>query len=313
MRWLAKSAVQHVVARLPHSQDVNYLLQRRVSRRLPIPLPQLLKKVGWARRHLEGIERFGPEKPLSSLEFYEFGAGWDLVVPLALWSAGVEHQTVVDLTPHVRLELLDASLEKFSRHRAAIEEALGRPTRPVPGSGFGIGELERVFGIRYLAPIDARRTPFPSGTFDVITTSDTLEHVPVGDLPAIVAECRRLLTDEGVMSHLVDLMDHYRYVDDRITVYNFLRFPDAVWRVLDSPIEHQNRLRLPAYRQLVQEGGFVLHDEEVRGPDQRDLERLRSVPLAPRFRRMDPRDVGAKSVKLVATVRRSADPSAGAS
>ncbi|MDX1622160.1 MAG: methyltransferase domain-containing protein [Nitriliruptorales bacterium] len=257
-----------------------------------------------ARRHLDGIDRFGPERPVSALTFFEFGAGWDLAGPLSYWCAGVDRQIVVDLAPCSRLELVNASLAAFATNHRAIEEAMGRPIRPVTGGAVtSIEELALRFGIRYVAPVDARHTPFDTGSFDVITSTDTLEHVPAEDLPAILVECRRLLAPDGVMSHLVDLMDHYRYVDDRITVSNFLRFSDRAWGWLNSPLEHQNRLRRPAYSAMVQRAGFVVRDEEVRPPSEADVERLRRMRLADGFREMDLYDVGCRSVKLVSTPR----------
>lgn len=301
MRWLAKSLVQNTIVHLPRHEEINYFLQRRVSRRLPMPWELMLKKVDWAGRHLAAVRRFGPDRPVEELTLMEMGAGWDLVVPLSLWMCGVEHQVAVDIEPHVRLELLNDALARLGAAPDTVAGRLDAFVRPVdPAPVDSLEELRRRFGIDYRAPVDGRSTPFAAGSFDAVTSSDTLEHLPVAVLAPVLAELRRLLARQGVMSHLIDMMDHYRYVDPAITVYNFLKFGDRAWGWLNSPIEHQNRLRLPDYRALVERAGFRILTEEVHRPTEENLEHLRSMDLAPRFRDDALDDLGAKGMLMVA-------------
>lgn len=50
-------------------------------------------------------------------------------------------------------------------------------------------------------PYDGRRLPFASGTFDIIFSSNVLEHVT--SLPELLVEMRRVLKSGGVAIHLV--------------------------------------------------------------------------------------------------------------
>jgi hypothetical protein len=302
MRWLAKSMIHNTIVHLPRQEEVNYFLQRRVSRRLPLSWEMMLKKVSWATRHLEAVRRHGPDRATEDLRFMEMGAGWDLVVPLSLWMSGVERQVVIDISPHVRLELLNDALARLGAAPDAVAERLASFVRPVdPTPVCSLEELHRRFGIDYQAPVNGGQTPFERGSFDAVISSDTLEHIPKRALAAVLVETRRLLSDRGVMSHLIDMMDHYRYVDRSITVYNFLQYGDRAWSWLNSPIEHQNRLRLPDYRTALEDAGFRLLAEEVRWPRDEDLARLRAMALAPRFRRYELDELGAKAALLVAT------------
>jgi SAM-dependent methyltransferase len=52
--------------------------------------------------------------------------------------------------------------------------------------------------------VDMRRLPFPSGSFDLVVHSDTLEHVPDPELA--LAECRRVLTPAGALAFTVPVI-----------------------------------------------------------------------------------------------------------
>jgi len=299
MRWLAKSVVQNVIHLLPKEEVVNHFFQVRVSRRLPLDDGHLRKKAEDAGRHLAVIRDAGHE--LERIRAFEFGAGWDLVGPLCFWLAGVNDQTLVDIAPHTRLSLVNHTLQRLHHLAPELEQALGGSLRTLdPAPLTSLTDLRERFGISYLAPVDAAATGHPDATFDVVTTSDTLEHIPAAALPSILRECRRILKPDGIMSHLVDMMDHYRYIDPKITVYNFLQYSDRAWRLLNSPIEPQNRLRLPDYQAIFADAGLTILDQEVKEPTAKDLEWLARADLAERFRGYDLPSLGAKAVRITA-------------
>lgn len=308
MKWVAKLAVQRAISPLPNSHEINHIFQRHVSRRLPTTDKHLLKKAGWARAHLAAHER-NAGLPLSRVHAYEFGGGWDLAVPLCYWAAGINRQTIIDIASHLRLDMLEHSLQRFSVLHSELEDALERPLRRIESVPLTtISDLESNFGIEYLAPRDARCTGFESGTFDLITSSDTLEHIRADDLPPILRECGRLLSSTGIMSHMVDMMDHYRYVDRSITVYNFLKFSNQQWRLLNSPIEPQNRLRISDYRTLLEASELTILEEDLRRPTDADISSLANMKIARAFANYSIEDLGAKSVRFTAVSGRDQSP-----
>jgi SAM-dependent methyltransferase len=52
--------------------------------------------------------------------------------------------------------------------------------------------------------VDMRHLPFPSGSFDLVVHSDTLEHVPEPELA--LTECRRVLAAEGALAFTVPVI-----------------------------------------------------------------------------------------------------------
>ena len=309
MRWLAKAALQQGIGALPHAESVNYAFQRRVSRTLPTGEGVLRRKFRRALAHIRAYEEHGPQRELGGATFYEFGAGWDLAIQLSYWALGVERQTLVDIRPNLRPELVNLTLERLHRLRGELGEEAGRPVRdPGPRRISAAADL-RAFGIDYLAPRDAGATGLEAESIDFVTSTNTLEHIPAAHLVAILSECRRLLRPDGAMSSRIDLCDHYSYSDRSLTPYNFLRYSDRAWRLLESRLSHQNRLRRPDYLQAFATAGLAVVDERARAPDTA-LERLQALDLAPRFRAYTLDDLAVTRLFLVARPMPAASPDA---
>jgi SAM-dependent methyltransferase len=287
MRWIAKAVVQGALSVLPRGDALNYLLQRHVTHGLPTSDAAFEMHVEEARRHYDAMRRHARGLDPGEAVLYEFGAGWDLIGPLALARLGIRHQLLVDIRANLRLDLVNDTLARLGA-----------------GPVSSVAELEAAHGIRYVAPCDARRTPIPAGSVDVISSTFTLEHIPERDIAAILAECARLLRPAGIVSCAIDMKDHYSYFDDRVDTYHFLTVPDRAWRLVNPPLHHQNRLRLPDYRRLFAGAGLTIVEEEVVRPSPDQRRRLDSLDLAPRFRRHTLDDVSALELRVVAQITR---------
>jgi hypothetical protein len=300
MRWLAKAALQRGLGAVPHGERLNYVFQRRVLHSLPAGDAALRRKFARAVQHLGVYQEHGPKVPPAEACFYEFGAGWDLAIPLAYAMLGVGRQVLVDIRPSARLELVNDSLTSFERLRAELEDEAGRELRLLGEPLQSLGELESRFGIHYLAPCDARDTGLQEGSIEFASSTDTCEHIPAIELAAIFSETRRLLCPGGAFSCRIDLQDHYAYFDQSLSRYNFLRFSDRAWSLVNSPLHHQNRLRSPDYLRLVREAGLELVVERPSGPSEEGLKELHALPLAERFRGYTPEELGVTVLSFVA-------------
>jgi hypothetical protein len=300
MRWLAKAALQRALGPLPQGERLNYVFQRHVLRSLPAGDAALRRKFARALQHLGVYREHGPGVEPAEACFYEFGAGWDLAIPLAYALLGVGRQVLVDIRPSARIELVNDSLSGLGRLRSELEVEAGRELAPLGGPIGALGELEPRFGIRYLAPCDARATGLPAGSIEFASSTDTCEHIPGPDLGAIFHETRRLLSPGGAFSCRIDLQDHYAYFDPSLSRYNFLRFSDRAWSLVNSPLHHQNRLRSPDYLRLVRDAGFELVVERPSGPSAEGVAELRALPLAERFRGYSEEELGVTVLSFVA-------------
>jgi SAM-dependent methyltransferase len=285
MRWVAKAALQRGLGLLPQGEQLNYLFQRHVARSLPGGEAVVRRKLTRARQHLEAYGR-----PAEDAVFYEFGAGWDLAIPLSYAALGVGRQVLVDIRPSARVELVNETI-------ALLERQVG----PLGGPVSSLDELEERVGISYLAPRDARATGLEAESIDFVTSTDVCEHIPEDDLAQIFRECRRLLRPGGAISCRIDLQDHYSYFDPGLSRYHFLRFSDRAWRVVNSPLHFQNRLREPDYRRLVESAGLEIVSWTPSGPSDEGLAELEAMELAPRFRNgYTPRELGVTVLSFLA-------------
>lgn len=306
MKFIVKAVLQQVFNYLPRSESLNYFFQRNVTRSLPRSDESFLRKVEEANRHFTAFLHWCLDIKITDAHFFEFGAGWDLIIPLSYYCFGVQHQTIIDIRQNLRLELVNDTISRFLKHKSKLESILCRQLRVSPVEIGDTSELFDTFGIHWLAPIDAKDTHFPSESFDFISNTVTLEHIPENDIAKILKECYRILRPGGIMSCLVDLKDHYSYFDSTISYYNFLKFSDKTWAYLNSPIHFQNRLRYPDYINLITQSGFEIVDQDVERPSYADMEALKHLRLANRFKaKYSLEDLGVKSFWIILRKRKT--------
>jgi SAM-dependent methyltransferase len=304
MRWILKALAKKVMSGMPLGRQVDYLLKFKVTRSVPFNDTEFCGRVSIAARHWGTFKTNSPTKMTSETHFFEFGAGWDLVIPLTYYILGVGRQTVVDVSKNIRLELVNDSIQKFVRLRKDVSRILNREVKLDTAPIRNNRDLLHRYGITYLAPYHARNCLLPSGAFDFISNTSTIEHIPESDLYDVLKDCRRLLKPDGIMSCHIDLRDHYSYFDRRISHYNFLKFSEPAWRLANSPLHFQNRLRSGDYEEIVRKVGFEIVGKEEGLPDHEDIKMLEMIKISEIFNgECDLRKLGIKDLHL--SLRRS--------
>jgi len=115
-----------------------------------------------------------------------------------------------------------------------------------------------------------------------------LEHVSEDVIASITDEARRVLVPGGVAVHNIGLHDHYVSFDPSISRVNFLQYPEWAWRFfVKNKISYHNRLREPQFRQIFEQHGASIKQNEV-VIDPKDLEALKTMKIDPRFHGMTP-------------------------
>jgi SAM-dependent methyltransferase len=234
----------------------------------------------------------------------EVGPGWNPVMPYVLRLAGCRKVVLCDATPHLTPTLLRATLRQMRdvagklASELEITSAKVEETLPRPGSQ-GFAGLLSESGFEYRAPFDLDQAEDLTGSVDLVTSHAVLEHVPRAKLLPLLRAMRRLLRPDGLTIHFIDHVDHWHHFDPGISPINFLKFPAWWWRVLNSPIAHQNRLRSAQHLALVREAGFrVIHLESRVDPQA--LEDARRLHLDREFQSFHPDDLAVTSTFLVA-------------
>lgn len=112
---------------------------------------------------------------------------------------------------------------------------------------------------------DGARMPYGPGTFDVVWSSDVLEHVR--DPARTVAECFRVLRPGGVFAAVIDLRDHY-FLHREEKWLHCLRYSDTVWSAICSNrTSWVNRLRSSSWSALLDSAGFVVRSFDKQQSD----------------------------------------------
>lgn len=247
MEWKKKARIAGLLDTIPLGQRAHYFVQRHITRSLPRkPKPEYFEILDW---HLDNFNTHAGG--LEGKRLFEFGAGWDLFYNIWLYGHGLDEQTVVDLNPYLKPELVNFEIKRMQ------EMGKGKVARMPEVEIRSAKDLEKL-GITYLAPCDARDTGLPAGSFDLVVSTNTMEHIPHPDLALILKESFRLLKPGGVVSSKIDYTDHYFYTDKSIGPYNYMRFTDDEWRRYNPDGHFQNRGRHSDYVRLFTEAGFEL-------------------------------------------------------
>jgi SAM-dependent methyltransferase len=276
-----KALAHGMISAMPFRRvELRYYFQQKVTKSLPRSPEGYQRGLEGALTHLASFRRFS-KVPVEKAHFYEFGAGWDLLTPLVFYSCGVNRQTVIDIWRFVDYRLLNHTIaflrdcNQFNLRR--------KPLHPL-GPESAVADLERFYGIQYLAPVDARNTGLAGGAFDCITSTVTMEHIPQEDIEVILCECRRIMKREGILSLIIDYQDHFSYFDRSLSKYNFLQYSNRRWAIYNPPSHYQNRLRHCDYADIISRSGFEILLNTPDEPTVADIEVLSTLPLAKRFR-----------------------------
>lgn len=84
-----------------------------------------------------------------------------------------------------------------------------------------------------------------------------LGHVPENELRRLLKEAFRVIRPGGYTAHIIDLGDQFAS-DPAISSINFLLFSSEEFSKYNTKFCYQNRLRAPAYRQMLEEHGFEI-------------------------------------------------------
>jgi SAM-dependent methyltransferase len=297
MNWRVKALAQQVFSHVPAGSRLNYLMQTKVTRSLPAPAGAFDQMADAARHHLGAVTRALGVTDAATLRGYEFGAGWHLGVAVGLSAQGVAEQTLVDREVLAQSGLLRHTFSSFTE-RFPDSERLRTAAKESE-----ILAVLAILGIDYRAPVDARATGLPAGSFDFVTSTSTLEHIPATDLPDLLTECHRLLRPGGVLSAMIDYGDHYAAFDPSINRLNFLRYSPRRWRRYSPPLQYQNRLRHSDYLGYLGRAGFEIVGVTAIRATEAEVEWAAGTSLDAAFDRYDIEDLVTVDSHIVAVKR----------
>ena len=256
-KWILKAIVQKAISYLPFSSKINYFFQKYVTKGVYLNDEYFFDRLGHAQEHLKGFVANFNRIPVSCLEL---GTGWYPVVPISFFLSGVNEIYSIDITFLTSKERIIQTLESFKKSKEnaqlslflnvleerwhVIIDILDNKDR------LSIEEIMKKMHLVYLIE-DARKISLSDNSIELVNSNNTFEHIYPDILIPILQEFKRIVSKEsGILSHFIDMSDHFAHFDKTINIYNFLKFSDKKWAFIDNSIQPQNRLRMDDYEAI---------------------------------------------------------------
>lgn len=281
MNFKYKCFLQNIFSLFPNSETLNYFFIKYVTKSLPPNNEYFLNKVDVAFQHYQNFLNYN-QLQSNGKKYYEFGAGWNLLIPLTISLLDFE-VLCVDIRKLAKKELIRDSLNKFMHNEDRLPFELIKLNNIDINRSDILMHLNDKLKFCYYAPADARALPIADNSIDLVSSTATLEHIPEDDILSILRECYRILQIGGVVSLKIDYQDHWSYFDRNISVYNFLKYSSIEWNKFNPSIHYQNRLRHSDYMNLISQTGFKVVCETVVTPNDNDRKAITSIKLADEF------------------------------
>lgn len=197
------------------------------------------------------VLRAFPDGRLDGKTVLEIGPGDSLASAVAARAHGAAGTLLVDAGAYASRDV-----DLYRAVAAALTERGQTP--PDLSDATTLEDVLARCSARYLTTGVDAFAELPDASVDLIWSHSVLEHIPLKQLPRLMAEMRRVLKPEGRMSHNIDFQDHLSHG------LNSLRFSERAW---ESPAManagfYTNRVRAGAMHALVRDAGFVIEQED---------------------------------------------------
>jgi hypothetical protein len=306
--WVLKAVIQKGISLVPGKHRLNFLFQKYVTKGVNLTDALFEDKLIHCANHVKYFRKYAPGR----LDYtaLEIGTGWYPIVPIGLYLCGASQVYTIDISSLLSPQRIKDTIEKYEAWQSS-----GRLAQYLPDiDGTRLAKLISLKGMTSTASAadvlkelnihsivgDARHIDLPDHSIDLINSNNTFEHIYPEILSGILTEFKRILAVNGVMSHQIDMSDHFAHLDKAITIYNFLRFSDGEWRLIDNDVQPQNRLRLSDHVKLMQDAGFQILETMSRDGD---INALRSVRLADKYKTYKPEDLAVSHSLLIARAK----------
>ncbi len=270
-KWVLKAVVQKGISLLPYKHRINYLFQKYVTKGVQLSSLYFEDRLIHLKEHLHFFQKY--KGGISDCHTLELGTGWYPVVPVGLFLTGARRMYTVDISALMNKANLCLTLQRYlDWHKSG---ALQPYLTPLPGrlemarqllteaETLSLEQLLERMNLSYLVQ-DARHLDLADDSIQLITSNNTFEHIYPNILREILLEFKRILSDDGVMSHFIDMSDHFAHLDRKISIYHFLRFSEQSWKWIDNDVQPQNRWRLEQYRRTYRDLGIEIREEKNR-------------------------------------------------
>lgn len=267
--WILKAAIQKTISFLPFRHNINFFFQKYITKGVRLTDELFSSKLHHCQQHFLAHTVHGNKKP--SFKSLEIGTGWYPIVPIGLYLCGAEKIYSADIKSVLNKERLLETINKFIEFHNNGSLVKFLPAYQIEkinnisallSANKSINELLALLNIELLigdiTKVDIQQLP----KIDLINSNNTFEHIPPQILHVILEYFHKIIAKDGVMSHFIDMSDHFAHLDKSISAYNYLKFSEFQWKLIDNSIQPQNRLRICDYTTLLKNTQFEIVFEE---------------------------------------------------
>jgi SAM-dependent methyltransferase len=281
-KWILKAVVQKCISFLPYRHKINYFFQKYITKGVFLTEDYFTDRLSHARDHINAYNSH--RQSIENMSTLELGTGWYPVVPISMFLSGAETIHTVDISNLCDLDKLKTTINMFIYHlskgtleqfitllpdRLALLKKIHQEADDLDFETI-LSKLNIIYSVQ-----DARKLSLETDSIDLIHSNNTFEHVYPDMLESLLVEFKRVCKPEGIMSHFVDMSDHFAHFDKSISIYNFLKFSDKQWQLIDNSVQPQNRWRLPDYLELYKKLNLKLLSVETRKGSTQLLESIK--------------------------------------
>lgn len=271
-KWKLKAVVQKALSFLPAPERANHWFQKNITKGVRLTDEHLGYKIRHARDHIRYFNKYsaaGGDKIL-----LELGTGWYPIVPVMTYLTRTAGRTLsVDIHDWMTRESFCIAIRRIGEWKESgrLKEAFGEIdeerwtdlTRLVcKEADHSLEEMKKYIGLNTRLQ-DARELDLPDRSVDMICSNNTFEHIYPDVLRDILKTFKRVIRTGGVMSHFIDMSDHFAHFDQSINIYHFLRYSQRVWHLIDNSIQPQSRLRFRDYLEMYEALRIPVTETEI--------------------------------------------------
>lgn len=193
-------------------------------------------------------------------EVLELGTGWIHRYSLFLRLFKKIKLTLFDVWDNRQFELLKEYFKQLPNHLSQEEMDKARSILNKIEEAKSFEDLYQLLECRYVINENGSLNSFSDNQFDVVFSCNVFEHVKKEILPDYICDINRILTPGGYSAQIIDIGDHYHYLDKKGThVKEYLKFSNTLWTCyFDNQIQYINRVQISEWLKLFEQAGFKL-------------------------------------------------------
>ena len=288
-KWILKAIFQKLISFFPNPERTNHLFQRYITKGVLLSDYHFGAKMQHAADHYHFFKKYGNPDPKALI--LELGTGWYPIVPIFFYLTKSGKTTSIDIQSWmnkksqlicIRKILEWYKLGKLEKYNLPLDIVRLEKLKNIAAreDQYTFEQINEEIQLRIVLT-DARHTQYKDQQFDFICSNNTFEHIHIDMLPGILIEFKRILKSGGLMSHFIDMTDHYCHFDHSISAYNFLNFSEKQWKLIDNNIQPQNRWRFYQYLALFKQLNIPITETQV---ERGDIEALKKVKIHSSFK-----------------------------